>query len=236
MADEKQVFAQNVTRLLREAQLSRRQVADRIGVDYKTLFRWTNHGIKRPTKATRDALERLCDLFHVRQDDLWAEQSPSVSDRCADQVREMMRIWERVGVDVGETVRWIDSRHTAAHAVDRLRRNERELWTALRRYRELSSDAALMEHLETDVRGEMAAGEFLSYERLIKRARQYVAEEMARRMESGHPAVWRRLLDEFVLKTRVIEMLHQAVCDHGPEGAFQQVIANWHGSSSDGGS
>jgi len=236
MADERQVFAQNLTRLLREAQLSRRQVADRIGVSYKTLFRWTNHGIKRPTKATKDALERLCDLFHVRLRDLWAEQPPSVEDQCAERVREMMRIWERVGVDASGTVAWINSWHTAAHAVDRLRRDEPELWMTLRRFRELPSDAALMTHLETDVRGKMAAGGILAYERLLERERKYVFEEMVRRLKSGHPAVWRRLLTEFLLEQFVIEMLHQAVSDHGVEGAFQRVIDKWHGPSSDGGS
>ena len=70
---EREVFARNLTGIVQRSRLSRRQFAERHGLDYKTLCRWLTKGVTNPDKRTREKLVTLCQSLGERFDDLWKE-------------------------------------------------------------------------------------------------------------------------------------------------------------------
>ena len=144
---EKNVFATNLRRILDSSEMTRREVAERIGVKYKTLCRWMTEGVPKPDHRTRSKLVALCRLFDVPLNGLWV-QHVSKADDSAEKIRETVMIWERVGLSFG----WIDSIHTAARVVDRFRREEPELCQRLKRLQGISTDVRFHAKFEPLVR------------------------------------------------------------------------------------
>jgi transcriptional regulator with XRE-family HTH domain len=167
---EKKVFATNLRRILDSSEMTRREVAEQIGVKYKTLCRWMTEGVTKPDHRTRSKLVALCRLFDVALNGLWV-QHVSKADDSAEKIRATVVIWERVGIRFD----WIDSLHTAARVVDRFRREEPELCQRLKRLERITTDAqfhAKFEPLVKDWIGAEKLTEADSYRKLMVIASQ----------------------------------------------------------------
>lgn len=166
----KEAFARNLTRLVEAARWSRQELAVKVGLDEKTLWRWMQNGVGRVSGKNKESLHSLCRLLGVPPDALW-EGRMEQADICAEKVREMVGIWERVGINFD----WIETYHCAAVAVDRLRREEPEFWNRLRRLRGAGSDAQLHRQIEKEMRDRIDAerlGQVEAFRRLVELAKE----------------------------------------------------------------
>ncbi len=145
---ERFAFARNLTGIVERSRLSRRQFAEQLGMDYKTLCRWMTKGVANPDKRTRDKLMALCQTFNERFEDLWKEHV-SEADILAERMRETFAIWERVGIsfDLFRWYYWI-----AATVANRFRTEEPELCQRICRSRQVEPGANLHLELEKVVR------------------------------------------------------------------------------------
>lgn len=64
-------FAANLRALIESTGLSKKEVAESAGVDYKWLRRISTQGLKRKNERSADDLERLAAWFGVTDDELW---------------------------------------------------------------------------------------------------------------------------------------------------------------------
>lgn len=143
----RKTVAQNLTRLVSQSNLSRRQLAKAVGLNDKTLWRWMQQGVGRTNGENGEKLEALCQMLGVPVDVLSCPQM-SQADICAEKVREMVRIWEQIGVPFD----WIYKWHCAAVAVQKLRETRPEIWQQVRRIKEFPSDAHAQAELEQRAR------------------------------------------------------------------------------------
>jgi hypothetical protein len=137
----------------------------------KTLYRWVEEGITKADRRTQENLDSICDLLNVTSYVLWRESS-NRAEVCADKVREIVEIWERVGVETG----WIDGWHVSVRSADRFRREERELCERIRRVQQIDSDVALQLILERQIR-ESLQTEKLSEAQALAQLRCWAIEQ-----------------------------------------------------------
>jgi len=147
MANDRKTIAENLTRLVKESHWSRRQLADSVGLSDKTLWRWMRDGVVRTNGSNGEKLEALCQKLGVPVSALSKPQM-SRADICAEKVREMVQIWEGVGIGSD----WIDVWHIAATVVQRFKEEEPELWRRGKRLLQISTDVELRLKLEEMVR------------------------------------------------------------------------------------
>lgn len=166
----KSVFAKNLKQAIKEKGLTFKEAAERAGLEPKTLYRWVQEGITKTDSRTEGEFNELCKLLEVERNDLWKDQA--TCDVCAAKVREMVRIWEHVGVGF----QWIDRRYIAARVVDRLRRDCGELWAMLKRTKNIGSDAGLHKTLE-DMVCEWLNGELMSEGEAYERLKMWAVKE-----------------------------------------------------------
>jgi transcriptional regulator with XRE-family HTH domain len=144
---ERCAFAKNLTGIVERSRLSRRQFAERLGMDYKTLCRWMTKGVANPDKRTRDKLLALCQMFNERFEHLWKEHV-SKADIFAERMREVFTIWEQVGISCYDPRScWI-----AARVAARFRKEEPEFCQRICRVRQVEPGANLHMELEEVVR------------------------------------------------------------------------------------
>ena len=65
----RQIFCNNLNRLIRERNVSQREIADYVGVSYPTL----NHWVKGNKIPRMDKIDKLCSFFLCRRSDLIEE-------------------------------------------------------------------------------------------------------------------------------------------------------------------
>lgn len=106
-------FAANLRALIESTGLSKKEVAESAGVDYKWLRRISTQGLKRANKRSADDLERLAAWFGVRDSELWtgdpermvldysfAEEWPSDPAEFCERFKELcpLQYWLLVGI------------------------------------------------------------------------------------------------------------------------------------------
>ncbi len=197
---EKEVFAANLKRLIEKSPLSRRELADRAGVNYNTLGRWLKVGISKPDQRTRRSLQRVCRLLHVKLSDLWAEHHATDSELYAEKVKEMFDLWNSLDVDSEGVAEWIDQWYVAAKVAARFRQEEPDLTRIVARVKALKSDGEVQMYLEGLLR-DWAQGECGAYKRLIDATQRFVAaaipkdaQQLSRWFRKTHPDRWARVL------------------------------------------
>jgi len=197
---EKEVFAANLKRLIEDSPMSRRELADRAGVNYNTLGRWLKVGIQKPDQRTRKPLQKICRLLHVKLNDLWADLRSNDSELYAERVREMFDLWTELGVDYEGVAQWIDQWYTAAKVAARFRQEEPDLTKIVAKVKGLESDGEVQMYLEGLLR-DWAQGESGAYKRLIVATQRFVAaalpkdaDQLSRWFRRTHPERWNRLL------------------------------------------
>lgn len=76
-------FAANLSALIASTGLTKKEVAEGAGVDYKWLRRISSKGLKRRNKRSADDLDRLASWFGVTDFELWrSEPDKIVVDSC----------------------------------------------------------------------------------------------------------------------------------------------------------
>lgn len=198
---DKEIFAANLKRLIDSSPLTRREVAERAGVSYGTLGRWLQTGLLKPDQRSRKPLQKICRLFQVQLKDLWEEQRESQSDLYAQKVKEMLDLWEELGLDYDAVAGWIDQWHTAAQVAQRFRRQEPDLTEIVAKVKSLEDDGEVQMYLEELLR-EWDLDEANSYKRLIETTQRFLAallphepEQLGRWFMEVHVRRWDRLLD-----------------------------------------
>ena len=198
---EKEVFAANLKRLIENSPLSRRELAERAGVNYNTLGRWLKVGIQKPDQRTKKSLQRICRLLHVKLGDLWADGGRSNdSVTYAEKVKEMFDLWTALGVDYEGVAEWIDQWYTATKVAARFRQEEPDLTKIVAKVKALKSDGEVQMYLEGMLR-DWGQGECGAYKRLIDATQRFVAaalpqdaDQLSRWFRTTHPDRWARLL------------------------------------------
>jgi len=197
---DKEIFAANLKRLIDSSPLSRREVAERAGVSYGTLGRWLQAGLQKPDQRSRKPLQKICRLFHVQLTDLWADHRESQSDLYAQKVKEMLDLWEELGLDYDSVAGWIDQWYTAAHVAQRFRRQEPDLTEIVAKVKSLETDGELQMYLEELLR-EWDLDETNSYKRLIETTQRFLValiphdpEQLGLWFKEVHARRWARLL------------------------------------------
>lgn len=197
---EKEIFAANLKRLIEDSPLSRRELADRAGVNYNTLGRWLKVGIQKPDQRTKRPLERICRLLHVKVNDLWADRQSSDSELYAEKVKEMFDLWAALGVDYEGVAEWIDQWYTAAKVAVRFRKEEPDLTRIVANVKGLKSEGEVQMYLESLLR-DWGQGECGGYKRLIDATQRFVAvalpkdaDQLSRWFRKTHPDRWSKLL------------------------------------------
>ena len=143
----RKTVATNLTRLVNESHLSKRQLAASVGLSDKTLWRWMQNGVDRTNGENGEKLERLCQKLGVPVSIL-SHPRITQADICAEKAREMVQIWEQDGIEF----EWIHVWHCAAVAVHRLREKRPESWQQVRRIKNLASDLETHKELESEAR------------------------------------------------------------------------------------
>jgi transcriptional regulator with XRE-family HTH domain len=139
----RETVARNLTRLVNRSHLSRRQLADSVGLSDKTLWRWMQEAVDRTNGKNGEKLEALCQKLGIPVGVLSCTQM-SQADICAKKVREMVQIWEHEGIGF----EWIHVWHCAAIAVRRLKQERPEIWQQVCRIMNLASDREAYSELE----------------------------------------------------------------------------------------
>ena len=198
---QKEIFAGNLKRLVDSSPLSRREVAERAGVSYGTLGRWLQVGLEKPDQRSRKPLQKICRLFRVQLKDLWADYRDSHSELYAQKVKEMLDLWEELGLDYDSVAGWIDQWYTAAHVAQRFRRQEPDLTEIVAQVKSLETDGEVQMYLEELLR-EWNLDEAGSYKRLIETTQRFLAaliphdpEQLGLWFKEVHSRRWTRLLD-----------------------------------------
>ncbi len=176
---EPEVFAANLRRLIDASPLSERQIAERAGVSFKTLARWLQVGIKRPSRQAPQSLLQLSRLLHVEPDDLWQGETACACDAYAEKVKELIGRWDRLGVDYQDVTRWIDSACIASRVAEKFRRLEPDLAEIVAKVKALRTDGDVQKYLEAMVH-EWSLDEPESYKRLIETTQKFVAAVLPR--------------------------------------------------------
>ena len=149
---DKEVFAANLKRLIEKSPMSRRELADRAGVNYNTLGRWLKVGISKPDQRTKRSLQRICRLLLVKLSDLWADHRATDADAYAEKVREMFDLWNGLGVDCDGVAEWIDQWYVAAKVAARFRKEEPGLARIVAKVKSVKYDGEVQAYLEGLVR------------------------------------------------------------------------------------
>src|SRR5262249_37810472 len=88
-AEKKQkLFAANLDSWLRNRGLSRKEAAEKIGVDYRWLRRVATEGISRTNHKQQVALERLARFFNRSVEAFWELNPPAPVKNAAEQEAE----------------------------------------------------------------------------------------------------------------------------------------------------
>jgi transcriptional regulator with XRE-family HTH domain len=197
---DKEVFAANLRRLIENSPMSRRELADRAGVNYNTLGRWLKVGISKPDQRTKRSLQRICRLLHVKVSDLWADRRATDADVYAEKVKEMFDLWNKLSVDCEGVAEWIDQWYVAAKVAARFRHEEPDLTRVVAKVKALKSDGEVQTYLEGLVR-DWAQGECGAYKRLIDATQRFVAaalpqdaDQLSRWFVRTHSDRWARVL------------------------------------------
>ena len=197
---QKELFATNLKRLIKDSPMSRRDLAERAGVNYNTLGRWLKTGIQKPDERTKKPLQRICRLLHVKLNDLWTEHGASGADLYARKVKEMVEMWEKLGVEYDGVAEWIDQWYNAAKVAERFRQEEPDLTKIVFKVKALKSDGEVQSYLEGLLR-DWDLDERQSYKRLIEATQRFVAaalpqdaDQLGRWFRRTHPERWTRLL------------------------------------------
>lgn len=230
---EPEVFAANLRRLIDASPLSERQIAERAGISFKTLVRWLQVGIKRPSRRPPQTLVQLSRLLHVEPDELWQGETTCACDVYAKKVKELIGRWDRLGVDYQDVVRWIDSACTASRVAEKFRRQEPDLAEIVAKVKRLRTDGDLQKYLEAMVR-EWSLDESESYKRLIETTQKFVAavlppdpDQMGAWFRRVHARRWANLLarrkldDEAELVAYIRNLLAEGL---SPHEAYEAVV------------
>lgn len=230
---ESEVFAANLRRLIDAASLSEHQLAERSGVSVKTLARWLQVGLKRPTRQTPHAVQQLADALGIDPGELWRSETTCTCDAYAEKVKELVSRWERLGVDYQEIARWIDSAYTASRVVERFRREEADLAGVVAKVKRLRGEGELQSYLEAMVR-EWALDESESYKRLVESTQKFVfavlprdPDQMGDWFRRVHPRRWANLLarrkldDEAELVALIRNLLSEGL---SPHEAYEAIV------------
>lgn len=143
----RKTVAENLTRLVSKSHLSMRELALSVGLNEKTLWRWMQEGIGKTNGGNGEKLEKLCQKLGTPVSALWSPQWTQ-AEICAEKTREMVQIWEQVGIGSG----WIHVYHCAAVAVHRIMEQRPEMWELVRRIKSLTSDTQVHKFLESEAR------------------------------------------------------------------------------------
>lgn len=230
---EPEVFAANLRRLIDSSPLTERQIADRAGISFKTLVRWLQVGLKKPTRRAPETLLQLARLLRVEPADLWQGGPACRSDGLAEKVKELVGRWDRLGVDYEELTHWIDSACIASRVAEKFRRQEPDLAEIVAKVKRLRTDGDVQKYLEAMVH-EWSLDEIESYKRLIETTLKFVAavlprdpDQMGAWFRRVHPRRWANLLarrkldDEAELVTYLRNLLTEGL---SPHEAYEAVV------------
>ena len=230
---EPEVFAANLRRLIDASPLSERQVAERAGVSVKTLARWLQVGMKRPTRRAPQTLLQLSRVLRVPPDDLWQGDTACACVAYAEKVKELISRWDRLGVNYQDVTQWIDAAYTAARVADKFRREEPDLAGIVAKVKTLRTEGELQSYLETMVR-DWTLDENESYKRLVESTQKFVTamlprdpDQMGAWFRRVHPRRWANLLarrkldDEAELVALIRNLLTEGL---SPHEAYEAIV------------
>jgi transcriptional regulator with XRE-family HTH domain len=230
---EPEVFAANLRRLIDACPLSERQIAERAGVSVKTLARWLQVGMKRPSRRPPQTLLELSRLLRVVPDELWQGETACACDTYAEKVKELLSRWERLGVNYEDVTQWIDATYTASRVAERFRREEADLAGIVAKVKTLRTEGELQSYLETMVR-DWALDEPESYRRLVESTQKFVVavlprdpDQMGAWFRRVHPRRWANLLarrkldDEAELVALIRNLLTEGL---SPHEAYEAIV------------
>jgi hypothetical protein len=196
----KEVFAENLRRVIETSRFTPRQVADRAGVNYTTLKRWLDVGVRAPDGRTRQPLERVCRVLRVAIDDLWKLPRPHNSAIYPQQVEELFQRWEELEVDDGELAGLLDCWCAAGRVVEAFRKREPDLVAVIANVKSLSGPGDVQRYLEGLVR-EWNLDEAEASRRLVETTQRFLAaalphdpQQLGLWFIDVHPQRWKRLL------------------------------------------
>jgi hypothetical protein len=230
---EREVFAANLQRLIDNASLSKRQVADRAGVSYTTLCRWLDRGPRTDDPRSRKSVQRICRMLHVDPEELWTRNVPQGSRVYPDLVRQLYEHWETLGDDGEALSRLLDRWVAAVQVSEKFIEEEPDLAAVVAKVKKLRNDREVRLYLESMLR-EWELDEQAAYRRLIETTQRFLAAALPKEPEQLggwfvelHPRRWKSLIKTHKLdnKAELIAYLRH-IMDEGLSAleAYESIL------------